>query len=223
MFSLAQFISACIVCNRAYHADPAICPDCIALLQKYSRVGDNNLQVFSHDWHKLRVLGAYENILADLIKVGKFNDQPHLFKQLARLFSDLLVRQDVVSPRLAGPLDAANGVIIPVPMPRLRYLLRGYNQADIIARELARRLALPYQDNVLRQHGDRVAQHRLKRRERLAPTPGKFRLIATPPERLILVDDVMTTGATAASICRLFKAAGVQYIEVWVLALTANM
>ena len=212
MGSMFKFLSACSVCQQSCWQGPAICPDCQTILQRTSRCGEPSLQVFSRHWHKLRVLGAYEGLLGQLISQGKFNAQPHIFKHLAALFSAPLA--EIICP--------ADAVLVAVPMHWTRRLRRGFNQADIIASELSKTLGLVYQPELISHTGDPRVQHRLNRAERLRSRRSAFKLTGAVPERVFIVDDIVTTGATASAICQLLKAAGTTYIEVWALALTTK-
>ena len=212
MHSVTGLISVCLICHQSYDKYPLICPDCVDLLQRTSRLHDPNLQVFSHDWHKMRVLGAYTNLLADLISQGKFNGQPELIKHLAAL----------LAKQIKLTMDTSDGVVIPTPMACHRKIRRGYNQADIIACEISRSMTLDVTAKTIRHTGDNRVQHNLSRKERLSSRHKSFQITASVPECVYVVDDVMTTGATASAICRHLKAAGARYIEVWVLALTPN-
>ena len=203
-------ISACIVCRSPYPLTPAICPDCITLLQHNSSVGRQGPTVFSHDWRQLRVLGVYDDLLAYLISQGKFNSQPEIFKHLALVFSEQL-----------KPSIAQNGgTIVSVPMAFRRRIQRGFNQADIIAKHMSQALAVPYDRRLVTHTGDTRVQHTLSRTERLKNRSNAFRCRKKSPQRVFVIDDVITTGATAKALCQCLKKAGADYVEVWALAVT---
>ncbi|WP_235565289.1 ComF family protein [Lysobacter sp. Root494] len=110
--------------------------------------------------------------------------------------------------------------VIPVPLHRARLRRRGYDQALELARPLARSLALPLRDDLLRRVRRTAPQSELSalaRRRNLkdafAVKPG-IRL----PAHVVLVDDVMTTGATLHAAAEALKRAGVQHIDAWVCA-----
>lgn len=102
-----------------------------------------------------------------------------------------------------------------VPMRLPRRLSRGYNQAELLATELAKVASWP-QKRLLRRvaSGTQKGQSRTSRHEQVAHA---FAATGPAPERVVLVDDVVTTGATAAACTRALKRAGAK--EVWVLAL----
>jgi competence protein ComFC len=106
-------------------------------------------------------------------------------------------------------------VVVPVPLHRQREREGGYNQADLIARPLARRLGLPYRAVLLMRTKPRPDKHILSLEERWDSVRGAF---ATRPGskvdnlRVLLVDDVMTTGATLDACARALQGAGAKSV-----------
>ena len=115
------------------------------------------------------------------------------------------------------PLDGA--VLCPVPCTWFRRHRRGYNQAELLALSAGRSLGLPVA-SLLRRCGDRGAQTGRSRSERLAARTGTFavRRWARMSRRVILVDDVATTGATLDACAAALKAVGAVRVEAWVVA-----
>lgn len=107
-------------------------------------------------------------------------------------------------------------LIVPVALHASRLRARGFNPAALLARELARALALPLDTVALRRVRDTVSQTGLDRRARRRNVAGAFvcrrRLADTP--RVWLVDDVVTTGSTTASAARTLARAGARSIRV---------
>lgn len=126
--------------------------------------------------------------------------------------------------RQAAGLPATE-LLIPVPLagPRLRE--RGYNQAWEIARRLARALSCPADARLLLRIRDTPHQLALAPDRRAANVKAAFaieptRLAEVHGRRITIVDDVMTSGATAAEIARALKQAGAASVDVWVAART---
>jgi competence protein ComFC len=106
-------------------------------------------------------------------------------------------------------------VVVPVPLQRQRERERGYNQAALIAKPLAKRLGLPYKSVLLTRIRPRPDKHLLCCEERWESVRGAF---ATRPGsqvdnlRVLLVDDVMTSGATLDSCAKTLPEAGARSV-----------
>lgn len=112
---------------------------------------------------------------------------------------------------VAGGAEAE--VVTWVPLSRRRLAERGFDQARLLARSAGRRLELPV-TRLLVRTSDVGPQARRGREERLAAMLGRFRAVGTPPERVLLVDDVLTTGATAAACAEALLAAGAGRVDL---------
>ncbi len=150
---------------------------------------------------------------AHLMADFKFHDQP----AVVRFFADLLK----ATPWVEHALDAAD-LLLPMPLSRQRLQVRGYNQALLLAQQLNPRKT---RADVLLRVADAPAQHTLKRAQRLtglnqafAVDPLKASLLKGA--RLVLVDDVMTTGTSLYTAARVLRAAGAAHITGLVVART---
>ncbi|MBD3163417.1 MAG: ComF family protein, partial [Candidatus Eisenbacteria bacterium] len=100
-------------------------------------------------------------------------------------------------------------VLVPVPLHPARFRERGFNQAERLAREVGRRLALPVRTDLLRRRRWEGSQTSRIRQGRAAAVSGAFTAAGEPPaQRILLVDDVWTTGATVRECRRVLLAAG---------------
>ncbi len=122
---------------------------------------------------------------------------------------------------LAG--DAAAIVVEQVPRPDAalltfvppdadRRLKRGHHPAERLARELGTRWGLPCEPLLERARGSRQRGRTLAERRR--NVRGAFRAVGSPPRRVVLVDDVYTSGATATAAASALRAAGARHVEV---------
>mgnify|MGYP006383127595 CR=1 FL=1 len=109
-----------------------------------------------------------------------------------------------------------------VPISTERHRQRGFNQAEELAAIVAKSFGLPLL-TLFARNGHLTHQIGLNRQQRRANLRRQFRLLTSTqlPSRLLLVDDVITTGATVNQLCALLRRAGVQQIEVWTLTVTA--
>lgn len=157
---------------------------------------------------------------------------PLLYQGAARRWvTDLKFKQDLVAGRLLGDILADTAflnypdhnkpqVLIPIPLHWRRLMGRGLNQAQVIATPTSRRLNIPIKPNQLKRHYQRLNQHELGRAERLTHLTQSF---YTKPvtsnfwngAHVALVDDVMTTGATAAAAALACLDAGASRVDLW--------
>lgn len=133
-------------------------------------------------------------------------------------------RQWWLDAMLCQPLLARLGeqpqpeCLVPVPLHWRRRLWRGFNQAELIARQLGNALALPVNCRLCRRHRATARQQGQSRRQRLSNLNGAFSLSGPVPEHVAIVDDVVTTGSTVNLLAKLLKAHGCQQVQVWCLA-----
>ncbi len=119
----------------------------------------------------------------------------------------------------AGHLTSPD-LMIPAPMHPQRRRSRGFNQAQEIAEELGSRLALPVASGLVRRTRKARSQRELNREERLKNLHGLFQLQGEVPMQVAIVDDVVTTGATARTLAGLLAQHGARDIQIWALART---
>jgi len=108
-------------------------------------------------------------------------------------------------------------VLVPVPLHHVRRRARGYNQSAVLASELARRMGLPPPANLLRRIRPTATQTNLTAKQRLSNVGGAFKHRKKKKltgRRILLVDDVMTTGATVNACAKTLKAGGAESVYV---------
>ena len=130
------------------------------------------------------------------------------------------VLADAAAPALASLLGVSGpAALVPVPVHRERQRVRGYNQAALVARELADLTRQPVAD-VLERTRPTTKQHRLGRAARLANLRGAFavRARASVPARVIVVDDIITTNATLEACASVLREGGAQEVYGFAVA-----
>ncbi|MEP7011156.1 MAG: phosphoribosyltransferase family protein [Acidobacteriota bacterium] len=205
-FARWLFPVACLGCGRqlAGRESLHLCLGCRARLRPAlpidPLVGPAALRILS--------LWRYEPPLDAVILALKFRRLDYLGRHLAL----------ELASAFGGELAAAD-LVVPVPLHWTRRVARGFDQAERIAAPLAVRLGLP-SARVLRRRRATAAQARLGRADRLANLAGAFRVdraSAVAGRRVLLVDDVTTTGATLEAAAYALRAAGAEEV----FALTA--
>jgi len=188
---------ACEVCGRPLAAfgeaggQPLLCPMCRDKTYAFERA---------------RSFALYEGALVKAILVLKFEQIQPLGDWFAERLREVLDKEkEVLTP----------DVVVPVPLHRQREKERGYNQAALISKPLAKRLRLPHRAVLLMRTRPRPDKHILSLEERWESVRGAF---ATRPgsqvdnQRVLLVDDVLTTGATLDACSRALREAGAKSV-----------
>ena len=150
--------------------------------------------------------------------VGHFINQ---FKHRGKLDSVPLMVDTLVDriDAISGP-DSTPDLITSVPLHWTTLLRRGFNQSEIIARLLAKKKRLLYRA-IARKRVRTSKQQTLSRRERLNNLKQVFTLREDVTGKYVaVIDDVVTTGATAETMARLLKKAGARRVDVWAFART---
>ena len=131
-----------------------------------------------------------------------------------------------LAPRLSGlldralPIDSRHDLIVPVPLHWRRRWRRGFNQAELLARGIAKHRQIPLL-NALRRSKATADQAALTSAGRRRNVVGAFeprRGIDIQGKRILLIDDVFTTGATASACARTLKRAGAASVTLLTLA-----
>lgn len=155
---------------------------------------------------------AYDGVARNMVQGLKFRDRTDLAPWMARWML-----------RAASELTAEADVVVPVPLHRRRFLARRFNQSAELARAFCRLSGLDYAPDALARARGTRQQTGLGARERETNMRGAFRVPdaqrgTLAGRRLILVDDVYTTGATAAAAARALKRAGAREVDVLTFA-----
>lgn len=215
----------CVHCGRE---GDSLCSQCIALLELLdgpacSRCGspDASSRTVCHEcagrelrFRSARAAFAYRGPARSIVHAIKYRNQRRLARKMAALSCG--------SRDLTGMFRGA--VLVPVPMHSSRQYERGYNQAALYAGALAKQLDLSCRELLLKRNPTE-AQNRLDAQERKRNLAGSFsmrRKAAINAGRVMLIDDVYTTGSTASECARVLeKGLGVE-VDVWTFARTVK-
>ena len=154
----------------------------------------------------------YRNEIRDKILKFKFGDKP----ELADTFVELLLK-NTKTYRFLESYD----IIIPVPMQKKKKRERGYNQAALMARKIAKKTGIKYAEDVLIKVKHTEPQSTLnasKRKENIKNAYKCINIEKILNKRVILFDDIYTTGNTAKECCKMLKNAGAKEIAVYTFA-----
>ena len=208
----------CDRCARAFHwANGRTCAKCGKILQDtYPRDicldCRENARVFAKGY----ICVQYGMRERDLLLAFKYGGQAFVGEKLAEIMADRI-----------APEELDIDLIVPVPMHRRKQRRRGFNQADLMARRLAKKLSVPYAANLLLRTTDTPAMSKLNPVERRGNLEGAFGLAAGGERRvagasILLVDDIYTTGSTGDACSETLLAGGAAEVRLISFAGGAN-
>lgn len=185
----------CQKCGKPVEQSGDLCQDCTEYIHEYTQ----GMGIFLYDdkmrasIHRFKYMGRREYGRFYGIAAWKFGQE-----QLKRW-----------NPQ----------VLIPVPVHQSRKRTRGYNQAEVIARELAKQMQLPVETNVVIRKKKTKAQKELSPEERRKNLESAFAKGKDPLlwKRVLLIDDIYTTGSTADAVSKILWECGAQ--EIYVLSI----
>ncbi len=149
--------------------------------------------------------GLYSDTLSEAIHLLKFTGLKRLARPLGRLLTEL-------------PIPEADG-IVPVPVSRKTLKERGFNQTLVLSRVLSKSTKIPVHSDILFKKRDTPAQIGLGAKERITNLKNSFEVKRRIDDlRLLLLDDVMTTGATVRECSKTLIKAGAREVIVITLA-----
>ncbi len=223
----------CLSCHTPLSSHDALCPACwssidfiraplcdrLGLPMPFDTVGSMVSAAATADppeYDRARAVARFDGVMRDLVHDLKFRDR----HDARRLFARWLVET-------GAELLAGADVIVPVPLTRWRLLGRRFNQAAILAEETSRLSGIRAEPLALlrtRRTQPQVGLTRVQRRKNVA---GAFavasrRAASVSGARVVLIDDVVTTGATARACARALKRAGAVRVDVLALAMVTD-
>ena len=217
--SSTLFPHYCLVCGERLSADRLmICPTCLDLLPRYPGSealyeAEKRLEGHAPFTEYRSDLGfTHHNPVRDLIHTIKYEDHPELGERLSRLYAPEHLR--------AGHF-ADIGVAVPVPLTPSRLRRRGYNQSTYIAHGLSDILDIPLDETLLARRDSNGTQTHRGRESRWESMKKAF--YAPHPDlvsrrRVLIIDDVLTTGSTLTACALALMAAGAESVSYYTLA-----
>ena len=222
------FPPTCLACRAATHAHGALCPQCWSRMRFIERPFCERLGTpFEHDlgdgllspqamadppvFARARAVARFEDGPARrLVHRLKYSDRAELARPIGRWMA-----------RAGAELLADADLLVPVPLHPLRLWRRRFNQAAALAREISREIGVTCDPGALRRVKATKSQVGLSRNQRAENVQGAFRVAEGADlkgRKIVLVDDVLTSGATLNAASRILLRAGVARVDALVFA-----
>ena len=208
----------CGICGK--FNDDFLCPKCQKILEneavfgidKYEKIKiEKNLQERKYFNEHLYIF-EYEGIIRRIILKYKFQDKAYLYKTFVNFllknknFFEFIKKYDT---------------IIPVPISRKRRALRGYNQSELIVKEIANFTNLKEESDCLFKIKNVIEQSKLNKEERQKNIQGVYELRNKEKlykKKILLVDDIYTTGSTVNECSKVLRGAKPKQIGIFTIA-----
>lgn len=208
---LFVFPKVCLLCeNGLFSNEWDCCSSCLDKFPIISEEQQKSLLMQNVDFYLIKGLYSYlwftkKGIIQEVLHQYKYKNQLTIGKQLSRAFV------------LRNKLEWENqfDCVVPVPMHSIKKWFRGYNQATIIAEVIANELNVPlFSNGLIKKHTFKV-QAKLSKRQRELITNNRFKIMDTEyfkGKKILLVDDVYTTGTTIYNCAELLKKVGAKSV-----------
>lgn len=219
----------CLACRKPVGAASGLCAGCWSRAGFIERPFCERLGTpFPHDsggplispaamadppaYGRARAAARYSDVVRDLVHLLKYGDRLDIVQSLGRW-----------TARAGGELTADADALVPVPLHWTRLWQRRFNQSAALARAVSEIASVPVADHVLARTRATPPQIGLSRAERARNVQGAFTVpraarIDVKGKRLVIVDDVLTSGATVDACARALRRAGAANVDVLVLA-----
>ncbi len=204
------FPPCCLICGK-WNIN-ILCKECKKEIYEKAifQIEEKNANYY---FEKHIYLFQYEGKIRNLILDYKFKDKSYLYK----IFSEIVTK----NKKICGILKKYD-IIIPVPIHTRRKKQRGYNQSELIAREIAKsEQNLKYENKILKKEKHTVPQSSLSKEQRKQNVQNVYKLENQEKirnKKIILFDDIYTTGSTANACAKILKENGAKEIIVLTIA-----
>lgn len=203
------FPPCCLICGKL--GKDIYCKECKKQIYKKALFKVENKNELYFEKHIYIFL--YKDIIRKLILDYKFNDKSYLYK----IFLRIIIKNE----KICGILKKYD-IIIPVAIHKKRKKQRGYNQSELIAKQISKKIQkLKYESNILIKIKHTIPQSTLTKKQREQNIKNVYKIKNKEKienKKIILFDDIYTTGITANEISKILKENGAKEILVLTIA-----
>lgn len=205
------FPPCCLICGKLL--SEIYCKDCEKRISEKLNLKIENKDKKNYYFEKHIYLFTYKDEIRNLILDYKFNDKSYLYE----LFSKIITKNE----KICGILEKYD-IIIPVPIHKKRKQKRGYNQSELITREISKKIpSLIHENTALQKTEHNVEQSSLSKEQRKQNVKNVYKIINKEKienKNIVLFDDIYTTGNTVNEISKILKQNGANKILVLTIA-----
>ena len=214
MLNLLKLIypDVCAFCNKIQKE--SLCKKCEEKIKKYKK--DIVIRSKNNYFEELISIFKYEGLIREKIIQYKFQDKSYIYNTFAKII--------LKNEKVCGLLKKYD-IIIPVPIHRKRKLQRGYNQTQLIAKEIAKNIDIKLCDDVLVKSKNTIAQSKLNKNKRKQNIKNAFKVLNLEKiqgKNILLFDDIFTTGSTVNECARVLIEQGIKKDQIGVITIAKD-
>lgn len=208
----------CGICGKLN--EKFLCKKCEKILEseavfgvdKYEKMKIENMSKDKKYFNEHLYIFLYQGIIRRIILKYKFQEESYLYKT----FVNFLLKNENFFKKIEK-----YDTIVPVPISKKRLKSRGYNQSELIAKEISYNSNLTLETECLYKVRNIVEQSKLNKEERLKNIQGVYELVSKEKlykKKILLIDDIFTTGSTVNECAKVLRNASPRKIGVFTLA-----
>jgi ComF family protein len=198
----------CGICGKGKNT--YLCKKCEIKLKREAVFGIDEYQDKYFDKHYY--IFRYDSFIRKIILDYKFNEKPFLYKSFINFFNKYQKKYLQID---------FYDIIVPVPISKKRLKQRGYNQSYLIAKEISEILNIKIEKDILVKKENNIQQSTLNKEEREKNVQDVYEIKnkeSIKDKKILLIDDIFTTGATVNECSKLLKSAGAEKIDIFTIA-----
>ncbi len=203
------FPQVCGICEKIN--ENSLCKKCELKINKQINICFEQ-QIEDKYFNELICVFKYEGLIRKLLLDYKFKGKSYLYKTIAKV----ILKQENIFKILES-----YDTIMPIPISKKRRKERGYNQSELIAKEIAKNINIKYQNNCLIKTKNIIEQSKLNREQRILNIQGAYVLKneeTIKNKKILLFDDIYTTGSTVNECSRILRKVDLKKIGILTIA-----
>ena len=195
----------------------SLCNKCKVKLEKeFNFQTDNYEEDYSKNFIEHNYFFKYENLIRSQILALKFQEKPYIYKTIAYFIKNMQKSFEKLKKY---------DIIIIVPISKQRKRDRGYNQSELVAKEISRIIQVPIVKEILNKIKNTVPQSTLNRKQREENAKGVYKIKNIKKiihKKILIIDDIYTTGNTVNECANILIQAGVKRANIGVLTIAKD-
>ena len=195
----------------------SLCNKCKVKLEKeYNFQTDNYENDYSKNFIEHNYFFKYENLIRSQILALKFQEKPYTYKTIAYFIKNMQKSFEKLKKY---------DIIIIVPISKQRNKERGYNQTELIAKEISKIIKVTIQKNILYKIKNTIPQSTLNRKQREENAKGVYKvknINKIIDKKILIIDDIYTTGNTVNECANILVQAGIKRKNIGILTIAKD-